>query len=85
MIITRMMLHSAITGGITELVKIKISNDGTGTQKRGNYRWTITGKRGRKMKEGRLVNWPRLSKTPLELLQRIINTAYPNAVGKGTQ
>ena len=72
-----MKLHSAITGGISTLVKIRIVNTGTGTLARGNYHYTISGRNGRHMKVGYINNWPRNSKTPLALLQRVINDAYP--------
>lgn len=77
MIITEMKLHSAVTGGISTLVKIKIYNDGTGTVARGNYQYTIGGRNGRPMKCGSIKNWARKSKSPLALLQRVINDAYP--------
>lgn len=77
MLITTMTLHSAITRKASTLVEIKIVNDGTGTPKRGNYRWEIRGKRGRLLKEGMLINWPRQSKTAAALLQRVLNDAYP--------
>ena len=80
MIITEMKLHSAITGQISTLVKVIIFNDGTGTFERGNYQWIIKGRNGRQMKRGNLQNWPRNSKPPLALLQRVINDAYPKGV-----
>lgn len=60
-----------------ELVNITIVNDGTGTTSRGNYDYTIRGRRNRRIKSGRILNWPRLAKTPCALLQRVINDAYP--------
>ena len=80
MIITEMKLYCAITGKISNLVKIKICNDGTGNSARGNYQWMICGRNGRLMKRGNIHNWARNSKTPLALLQRVINDAYPKGV-----
>lgn len=37
MIIVRVELHSAVTGAVTELARMKISNDGSGTAGIGNY------------------------------------------------
>lgn len=37
MIVVRVELHSAITGKVTEIAKMRISNDGTGNGPRGNY------------------------------------------------
>lgn len=77
MILTTMTLHSAVTGLPTELVSIKIVNTGTGSKTRGNYWYEIRGKRRRLLKSGEVANWPRLHKSPLALLQKVINSAYP--------
>ena len=78
MILVTMTLHSAITGQPTELVSIRIVNDGTGTPTLGNYTFRITGKNSKQvLKQGAVKDWPRKSKTALALLQRVINTAYP--------
>lgn len=37
MLVIRVELHSSITGKITELARMIIANDGTGTGKRGSY------------------------------------------------
>lgn len=81
MIVVKMNLVSAISRSRDgTLVTIEIYNDGTGTAARGNYDFTIRGKRGQVLKEGRVENWPRKAKTPCALLQKVINTAYPGAV-----
>ena len=77
MLEVKMNLHSAITGKSSTLVKIIICNDGSGTHTRGNYIWSIYGRRGQLLKRGELKNWPRNSKTAAALLQRVLNDAYP--------
>lgn len=72
-----MVLHSAITRKTSQLVKINIINDGTGTIRKGNYSYTIRGKRNQLLKEGVIKNWSRIAKPPLALLQEVINDAYP--------
>ena len=37
MIIVRVELHSAITGAVTELARMRICNDGSGSATHGNY------------------------------------------------
>jgi hypothetical protein len=62
---------------IKQLVRIVIINDGTGTEHRGNYTYKIHGRDGRLIKMGAIRNWARKSKTPIKLLQAVINDAYP--------
>lgn len=66
MIIIRVELHSAITGKSTELARMSIVNDGTGTERKGNY--DIYSYRGRDketldkrtlMKQGKISGWNR--------------------------
>ena len=62
---------------IQQLVRIVISNDGTGTVNRGNYKYKVFGKSNRLLKEGCILNWARRSKSPIKLLQAVVNDAYP--------
>jgi hypothetical protein len=78
-IYVEMNLHSAITQKKSTLVTIVIINDGTGTAKRGNYDYTIHGRKKQRLKSGRIEGWPRQSKTACALLQAVINDAYPEA------
>lgn len=55
------------------LASVIIVNDGTGTAKRGNYRYSIFKKRLRLWKAGELKNFPRASRDALELLKRVLN------------
>lgn len=63
---------------ITTLVRIVIVNDGSGTATRSSYDYLIYGKHNREIKRGRIENWPRQAKTPIKLLQAVINHAYPD-------
>lgn len=54
---------------VTSLGEVIIANDGTGTRTRGNYKVKVYGKTGLKViREGRLENWPRLAKHPVDLV-----------------
>jgi len=76
--VTMMLYPHGYTAHQRTLATIRIVNDGTGTLTRGNYRWSIMGKNNKRvLKHGVLLNWPRQSKTPVALLQKVINTAYP--------
>jgi len=77
MLEVKMNLHSAITGQTSNLVRIVICNDGSGTHNSGNYVWSIWGRRGQLLKQGSIKNWARKSKTAAALLQRVLNDAYP--------
>lgn len=61
-------------GEITGLGDITITNTGSGTELRDNYRWRLFGKSGRLLREGGIENWPRKSKT-VALLRRVLNDA----------
>lgn len=67
MLIVRIELHSAVTGQVSEIARMEIVNDGTGTQTRGNYKCRVL--RGRcaaefnrrtVAKSGKVNNYPRL-------------------------
>lgn len=65
MIIVRVELHSANTGKITELARMKIYNDNTGTATRRNYMGLSYRGRSKKQldketihKAGTVINWP---------------------------
>lgn len=65
MIVVRVELWSAITGERTELARMRISNDGTGTAKARNYRGqTLTGRSTRDLDKGAvnrdaaIYDWP---------------------------
>lgn len=74
MIVVKIELHSARTGKVTELGRLHIANDGTGTKSRGNYNVTKIGKRRRKLPPvtARVENFPRLSYSVFRLLRRAL-------------
>lgn len=53
---------------VHSLGKVTITNDGTGTPMRGNYIVRAYSKKGRLIRQGRIENWRRKSKSPLALL-----------------
>jgi hypothetical protein len=88
MIVVKIELHSAITRRVTELGRMVICNDGTGSAKRGNYdayvlrkhftegQWLARPERvtGR---QGRVEEYPRLSYTVWRLVLRALRSCYP--------
>lgn len=70
MIIVKVELHSAITGKVTELGRLRITNDGTGSAERGNYDVAPFGKGGRSiLRMARVENYPRLSYSVFRLIR----------------
>lgn len=67
-------LHSAITGEVTRLGEATIYNDGTGTDRRGNYGALFKGKRSW-LRGARVEGFPRKSRNVWELIRRALNTA----------
>lgn len=68
MLIVRVELHSAITGKVTEIARMKIANTGNGTEERGDYDiTTFRGRtaqeldRGNRQRGASITNWPRLN------------------------
>ncbi len=66
MIVVRVELHSAITGRVTELARMIITNDGTGTGSIGHYMAATLRGRSREMlnrlvpqRSVRIGDWPR--------------------------
>lgn len=88
MLIVKIELHSARTGKVTEIGRMHISNRGTGTPKRGNYRVEVMrkGSKTRVQREGEVNNYPRQSYSVWELVKRSIeHTLYsgkPNLIDR---
>lgn len=72
MIIVKIELHSAVTGKVTELGRMHIINDGTGTPQRGNYHVHKLGKDRRRLDVARVENHPRKSRTIFNLLRKAL-------------
>lgn len=69
MLVVKIELHSAITGEISEIARMRVYNDGAGTRTRGDYIGEVF--RGRNFealdkntihKRAELRNWPRLDR-----------------------
>ena len=67
MLIVRVELHSAVTGRVTEIARMRIANRGTGTAARGDYHvMTFRGRDGVALDRGIVqrrhvvLGWPRL-------------------------
>lgn len=60
------------------LARGTIANDGTGTLRRGNYRYSLSqqGRLNTATREGAVTNFPRLSKNVWHLLALVLNTAF---------
>lgn len=73
MIVVKIELHSASTGQVSELGRVEIINDGTGTVGRGNYRVRRIGKHRRRLgEEARVENHARKSRTIFNLLRKAL-------------
>lgn len=79
MIIVKIELHSAITGLATEIGRMKIYNDGTGTDRRGNYDIVVLKRRSEYLVQrlGRVEDYPRRSYNVWRLIARAILSAFP--------
>lgn len=79
MIIVRVELHSAISGEITEIGRMSITNDGTGTQSKGNYVIKLFRKGFKSvLKQGTVLDHPRLSTSVWTLVYKALkNTLDP--------
>ncbi len=77
MIIVKIELHSAISGRITEIGRMRICNDGNGTPTRGNYNVEIMrrGTVNKVQKRGSVGNYPRLAYSVWELVRRALHNA----------
>jgi len=63
------------------LGKLTITNDGTGTRTRGNYDivlYSRGGKSSRKVREARIEDWPRNSKTAWDLVTAAVEAVKAN-------
>lgn len=79
MIVVSVQLHSAITGEVTELARMRICNDGTGDVAHGNYTGSTFRGRSRDALDRRVVsksagvkNFPRQSQHVWNLVARML-------------
>jgi hypothetical protein len=68
-ILVKIELHSAVTHRVTELGRVKISNDGTGHENCGNYNVELIDKNGRTFARKRVTRFPRRTKSIWALLR----------------
>jgi hypothetical protein len=85
MLVVRVELHSAITGEISEIARMIIANDGTGTGDSGNY-WARAAKgetdnhmisaaimhESRKLRHVEIKDYPRKTKHVWNLVARVL-------------
>lgn len=86
MLVIRVELHSAVTGKVTEIARMLMHNDGTGTPNRGNYKAkTVKGKIADNMpameirdsvplREGEVKDYPRLGLHVWHLVCRMLKS-----------
>jgi hypothetical protein len=75
MIVVRVELHSAVTGEVTQIGEMFITNDGTGTQTRGNYAVQLMRKgTARVMRFGRVEAHARLSTSVWKLVKKALES-----------
>lgn len=79
MIIVKIELHSARTGEISEIGRMHISNDGTGSATRGNYRAELMrrGTTHTAQRFGTVTNFPRLAYSVWRLVLRALKDCLP--------
>jgi hypothetical protein len=77
MLVVKIELHSAITGKITEIGRMHITNNGLGTHKRGEYDIEIfrKGSTTKVQRKGMVRDYPRQSYTVWELVRRGLTAA----------
>jgi hypothetical protein len=79
MLIVKVELHSAVTGLVTEIARMKIVNNGFGNARRGNYETTTYRGRGADLdlkmiaRTGFISNWPRQSRHVWELVMKSLH------------
>ncbi len=79
MIIVKVELHSAITRKVTELAKVRISNDGTSRDENiGHYDVAVFQKNSQRIiRSGRVEKYPRQSYHILRLVLRALRSTFP--------
>jgi len=86
MLVVRVELHSAVTGKVTEIARMLLFNDGTGTRDTGNYKGKVV--RGdteehmapaviyqrKSLREGEVKDYPRLKLHVWNLVTRMLTS-----------
>lgn len=79
MIRVSIYLDSAITGKTSKQGSIMISNDGTGSNEVGNYKYTVFSSSGLARGSGEIKGFPRKKNSAIKLLQLCLNDFYAKA------
>lgn len=90
MIVVKVELHSAVTGEVSEIARMHIINDGSGTRTRGNYHVrTLKGQsteafeRQQIQRSSSVINYPRLSAHVWNLVtDALANMGYGLGISK---
>lgn len=53
---------------VKRLCTVRVYNDGSGTETRGNYGVKVFSKTGKLMRKGKVLGWPRKSKHVVDLI-----------------
>lgn len=88
MIVVKIELHSAVTGGVQEIGRMLIANDGSGEGGRGNYDVKVLRRgvdvlrrldwqRAPTTRTGRVEGFPRHSYNVWRLISRALRSAFP--------
>lgn len=92
MLVIKVELHSAKTGQVTEVARMVIANDGTGTMTRGNY-WGRIYRKGSKLfpldknviRRGRVDNYPRFAESVWVLVAKMLeDVGYGREIKRGS-
>lgn len=79
MIVVELHLKSAVSTTRDRLLgKVLIANDGTGLKNRGYYEVRAFRPTSLRLHKGRVENFPRKSRSALELLRRALNALHDN-------
>lgn len=95
MLVIKIELHSAITGAVSEIGRMNIANEGTGTAQRGDYKVQVIRRSAPTDKgfwdynasnvtrTGEVKNYPRLSYNVWRLITRALLSAFPEEQRSG--
>lgn len=81
MVIVKVELHSAITKRVTELTRMTIANDGTGTKTVGNYDVSVA----RTARRGKVRGYRREAHHPFRLVMQALAATFPEERCKGAE
>lgn len=81
MLVVKIELHSANTGQTSEIGRMRIYNDGTGTKERGNYVVEVFRKSTKNvLRKSTVKDYPRLDYNVWRLVSRALRAAFPEEI-----